>query len=303
MKLFRRPRAWFEHRFLWRGTGVAAFDDPFTHFLPTTDTDRLQAFFRDLREENFPPLEDAEDSLEGHCYVCQAPVRFSIDRHDGDVNWRESMRCERCGLINRWRSSFHLFEKLCLPHKDSEIFMTEAVTPLFDLILARYGKTTGSEFSPAASPGELISLGGRTVEMQDVTRLTHPASRFDCVLSFDVLEHVPHYEAALGEFHRVLKPGGLLLLSVPFTFDDTTLIRAVINDQGEIEHHLPPEYHGDPVSDGGVLCFQTFGMDLLQQLKRHGFLVATACCFASRYWGYLGENMLFVARKSPRART
>jgi SAM-dependent methyltransferase len=262
----------------------------------------MQAFFETLRGENLPPHEDLGDSLEGHCYVCQAPVRFSIDRQDGAVNWRESLRCERCGLINRWRSCFHFFEQLCLPDEANEIFMTEAVTPLFDLIHERYGNTTGSEFSPAASPGELINLGGREVEMQDVTQLTHPASRFDCVLSFDVLEHVPNYEAALGEFHRVLKPGGLLLLSVPFTFREETLVRATLTDEGVIEHHLPPEYHGDPVSEGGVLCFQTFGMNLLQELRHHGFLVATTCCFASRYWGYLGENMLFAARKSPRAR-
>ena len=292
-------RAWFEHRYLWEGTGVASFEDPFTHYLPTTDTARMQAFFRTLRDENFPSLDALGDRLEGHCYVCRAPTWFTIDETGGTVNWRESLRCEHCGLINRWRSCLQLFEQLCLPNENSEVFITEAVTPLFDVIQARYANTTGSEFSPDAAPGESIEIGGRTVEMQDVTRLTHADSRFDCVLSFDVLEHVPGYEAALEEFHRVLRPGGMLLLSMPFTFQQETLVRATLRDDGAVEHHLPPEYHGDPVSEGGVLCFQSFGMDLLRQLRRHGFGVATACCFASRYWGYLGENMLFAARKAP----
>jgi len=37
----------------------------------------------------------------------------------------------------------------------------------------------------------------------------------DVVTSFTVLEHVPDERAALAEIHRVLKPGGRLILSVP----------------------------------------------------------------------------------------
>lgn len=37
----------------------------------------------------------------------------------------------------------------------------------------------------------------------------------DCVTSFTVLEHVPDQEAALREMHRLLRPGGRLLLTVP----------------------------------------------------------------------------------------
>ncbi|MGD9504992.1 MAG: methyltransferase domain-containing protein [Syntrophobacteraceae bacterium] len=37
----------------------------------------------------------------------------------------------------------------------------------------------------------------------------------DLVVSFETLEHVPDDDALLREFHRVLKPGGMLLCSVP----------------------------------------------------------------------------------------
>jgi len=37
----------------------------------------------------------------------------------------------------------------------------------------------------------------------------------DVVTSFTVLEHVPDEQAALAEIHRVLRPGGRLLISVP----------------------------------------------------------------------------------------
>lgn len=43
-----------------------------------------------------------------------------------------------------------------------------------------------------------------------------PDSRYDTVLCSEVLEHIPRPEAALAEIHRVLRPEGRLLLSVPF---------------------------------------------------------------------------------------
>jgi len=38
---------------------------------------------------------------------------------------------------------------------------------------------------------------------------------FDCVICAEVLEHIPDYHAVLEEIRRVLKPGGVLAVSVP----------------------------------------------------------------------------------------
>jgi SAM-dependent methyltransferase len=38
----------------------------------------------------------------------------------------------------------------------------------------------------------------------------------DCMLCSEVLEHVPHPHVAIREFARILRPGGVLLLTVPF---------------------------------------------------------------------------------------
>lgn len=43
---------------------------------------------------------------------------------------------------------------------------------------------------------------------------------FDCVICAEVLEHVPDYERVLAEIHRVLKPGGVLAVSVPRYFPE-----------------------------------------------------------------------------------
>jgi SAM-dependent methyltransferase len=45
-----------------------------------------------------------------------------------------------------------------------------------------------------------------------------PANSFDFILCTEVLEHTLQPFDAVAEMHRLLRPGGLLLLSVPFNF-------------------------------------------------------------------------------------
>jgi SAM-dependent methyltransferase len=49
----------------------------------------------------------------------------------------------------------------------------------------------------------------------DATCLPFPDASFDRVIAAEVLEHIPDDSAALGELARVLRPGGVLALSVP----------------------------------------------------------------------------------------
>ena len=52
----------------------------------------------------------------------------------------------------------------------------------------------------------------------DAARLPIADDSVDTVLCTEVLEHVPHPDLVFCEIARVLKPGGLLLLTAPFVF-------------------------------------------------------------------------------------
>ncbi|HKX57313.1 MAG TPA: class I SAM-dependent methyltransferase [Xanthomonadales bacterium] len=190
-----------------------------------------------------------------------------------------------------------MFEALCSPVKTCRPYITEAVTPLYRLFRQRYENTVGSEFVADQKSGEWVEAYGAKVLVQDVTHLSFGKQEFDALLSFDVLEHVPDYPAAILEFFRVMKPGAWLILSAPFAFAEKTEVRASIRQDGSIEHHLPPDYHGDPLSNEGVLCFQSFGMDLLDLLDAAGFEDARVFGFTDRDLGYLDRNILFLAKK------
>lgn len=56
------------------------------------------------------------------------------------------------------------------------------------------------------------------------TGLPFPDASFDYVFCIEVLEHVPNPFGTLGEIHRVLRPGGVLILSVPNPYHFKELI-------------------------------------------------------------------------------
>ena len=58
--------------------------------------------------------------------------------------------------------------------------------------------------------------GDRPTWVADIMAMTDvPNERYDAVACQQVLEHIRHPWRAVSQFHRVLKPGGVLVLSVP----------------------------------------------------------------------------------------
>jgi SAM-dependent methyltransferase len=66
-----------------------------------------------------------------------------------------------------------------------------------------------------AENGEAPATASAKVVVGDALSLPYPDETFDCVIASEILEHVPHDDAAIAELIRVLKVGGTLAISVP----------------------------------------------------------------------------------------
>lgn len=222
-------------------------------------------------------------SYSGYCGVCQRETDFTFSpTADGPINLREELACRHCGLNARVRAIVHLLSEATPPGTPASIYLTEQTTGLYQFVKARWPKVVGSEFFEESFRQRLSRhlrqlIGqGDALRREDVTALTFGDQCLDVIISCDVLEHVPDYRKALSEFGRVLRPGGRLLLTVPFMEQsyDTT-VRARLKANGEIEHIEEPEYHGDPMDPDGVLAFYNFGWDLLDRVREAGFSEAS----------------------------
>jgi len=52
--------------------------------------------------------------------------------------------------------------------------------------------------------------------ISDIARIPEPNASFDAVMCIEVIEHVPYPVEALRELARLLRPGGMLILTAPF---------------------------------------------------------------------------------------
>ncbi|WP_259735006.1 class I SAM-dependent methyltransferase [Synechococcus sp. CS-602] len=240
----------------------------------------------------------------GYCYVFKAFVDFIVDydyayKVDNILmpNWRERLACPVCHLNNRMRAAVHIFRLETQANENAKIYITEQTTILCKLFQQSYKNTCGSEYL-----GELVRRGSSNsngIRNEDLTNLSFNSNRFDAILSFDVLEHIPNYKKALEECYRCIKPGGSIFISAPFELaSKKNIMRAYLCQAGGLVHLLPPEYHGDPINPEGCLCFYHFGWDILDDLREVGFSDAKALLYWSKEFGYLGgEQLILVAQK------
>ena len=63
-------------------------------------------------------------------------------------------------------------------------------------------------------PSEII-----TWQKEDIMSLSFESQYFDVIVSCETIEHVPRSAKAISELYRVLKPGGILLLTCPNYFN------------------------------------------------------------------------------------
>ncbi|TVQ33206.1 MAG: methyltransferase domain-containing protein [Wenzhouxiangella sp.] len=242
---------------------------------------------------------------QGYCSLCARPAEFSFSAGSGEpVNLREELHCDGCGLSARARVVASLLKTDCPPERGHSIYLTEQTTSLYRFVKQAWSAVIGSEYFEETERDRIQafmrdSLGlDERLRFEDVTELSFADATLDAIATCDVLEHVPDYRAAATEFARVLKPGGRLILTVPFLDQDQqTLTRARVLEDGQIEHLEEPEYHGDPLDPKGVLAFYHFGWDLLETLRSAGFSSAEWCLPWAPAEGVFSGQWTLLARR------
>lgn len=181
-------------------------------------------------------------------------------------NWRETISVSGCS--SRVRAVFDMILSEPEVTSFSRILMLEAVTPFALHIRGRFPMSLGVEY--------LLTEKDRDawfpIQHCDIENPPFDADRFDVVVSNDVLEHVADLDAGLAGMAKVLKPGGIMISTIPFIYTQHKTIEKAKLVDGKIEHFGEPEYHGNPIDpEGGSLVFNLPGWDIIERCRAAGF--------------------------------
>ena len=95
----------------------------------------------------------------------------------------------------------------------------------------------------------------------DIARVPLPDASYDVVIAHHVLEHIPDDRQAMRELFRVLKPGGIAVVSVPInasrpqTYENTSIV-------------TPEQRHAHFSAEDHCRCY---GLDFADRLAEAGF--------------------------------
>lgn len=130
----------------------------------------------------------------------------------------------------------------------------------------------GVDTSPGAIRSARRELGGRAV-LTTLLKASYPAEHFDVVSLFEVLEHLPDVLGHLREIRRILKPEGLVCLSVPnFASLERTVFRrwwAGLDAPRHLQQFTPESLRFFLETSGfAVLELRSVNADRIQARKR-----------------------------------
>jgi predicted SAM-dependent methyltransferase len=123
----------------------------------------------------------------------------------------------------------------------------------------------------------------------DITQVALPDAGHDVVIANHVLEHIPDDRQAMREVFRLLRPGGVALLTVPLNASrQETYENPAITAPAERHAHFSAEDH-----------VRYYGLDFADRLAEAGFAVTTFRLTPEQEvrYGLLRDEWLYVASK------
>jgi SAM-dependent methyltransferase len=213
-----------------------------------------------------------------------------MEYSDGVVpNFRERFACSECGLNNRQRFLLGLLKER-IDAGNHDVYLLEQTTMFFSKAAALAGaRCTGSEY---LGGDKVCGAEYAGIRHEDCTCYSFQDMTFDVVVSQDVFEHVPDIDRSLAETFRILRDGGVLLMTVPFDVNSGKTVQRAMLAEGEVQLLCDPVYHANPVSEKGSLVYYDFGWDLLDRMRRAGFKKAEVINYFDTKRMHIGSDLL-----------
>jgi len=181
------------------------------------------------------------------------------------------VRCAAESLLKYfWQGKIKSITELVNQMQEDKLTWTALETASVGGIFSDYRNLEGivkSEYFDDVERGK--SKDG--VRSEDLQNLTFDVNTFDAVISLDVFEHIADPWKAFSEVRRVLKPGGVGIITVPIDIRiKTTTTIAKVENEG-IKYFRKPAYHCDPLREEGSPVFTEFGTDIKSKLREMGY--------------------------------
>ena len=123
----------------------------------------------------------------------------------------------------------------------------------------------------------------------DITAIPLADASYDVVMAHHVLEHIPDDRRAMREMFRILRPGGLAILTVPINASrhDTYENPAITDPVQRSLHFSAPDHK------------RYYGLDFADRLAEAGFLIETFRMAPEQEprYGLLRDEWLTIAHK------
>lgn len=203
----------------------------------------------------------------GNCNICCRRTLFLCDVAED----RWIRRCCRCRSTPKYRAIVNVIEsetgqKLSHLVRTRKIYELSTTSPIFRRLRGNSNYEASGYFSDLPFGEKITPFYWN----QDLQCLTFPSESFDVVISSETMEHVRRPWQGFSEVHRVLKPGGFYVFTVPYRSNRLTQSRVDTGDGKDI-FLLRKIYHQDPYRQQDSLVYTDFGSDLPDLLRPLGF--------------------------------
>lgn len=205
------------------------------------------------------------------CNVCRTKLKKFEKLENGNL------LCPICGSLPRTRRLHQLLTEKYLKPNISVLDFSPSRA-----LYREFKKRSDIHYFPTDFENEFLA------DYQfDITKIDAKSEKFDLIICYHILEHIPDDRAAMNELYRVLKKNGTLLVQTPFK-EGEIYEDAAIKTPEERLVKFGQEDH--------VRIYSAEG--LADRLKNAGFCVQIQNFEKKEYNGfYEGERILICKKK------